>query len=185
MRIKLVAPADSSVLPKLENLDIRVHSRSTYKETLLFAGKGAYGVPEIIGIRYPPEMEEKALAIHYGHDIRNQEEKVVDHGSKDDLIYKYSNLGFQPLGEFTVHDTRFSWKEFEGSFICIEELKLCFLRLYRTFPGNDTQTFEEKQRRAWNLFAELGFKVKDLLPVDYWGFLITTLMQGNQSTPQS
>ena len=184
-----MALIEAPLIEKLKELDIRERSHTTYKETLLINMKGAYGVPELLGIRYPPEHEEKAYVVHYGHDIRNQEEKIVEQGEKDQIMYKYLQLGFTPLGEFTVDDYRFAWKEFEGKYLCIKEINMCFLELYRKFPGEDTEIFAEKQRRAWKLFEELGIKKEQLLPLDYWGFLVTQLLQaaqkGNNTTPQA
>ncbi len=179
MRIKLVAPAEASLLPQVKKIT-RFRSSRLYREVLLFHPKGAYGVPELVGIRYPPEREEKAYAVHYGHDIRNQEERVMEYGEKDRLLYKYLQLGFQQVGEFTVEDYRFAWREFNGKFICIGELGMCFLILERKFPGEDTDIFEEKQRRAWRFFSSLGFDEKSLLPVDYWGFVVMELLQGGK-----
>lgn len=180
MRIKLVASAEPSLLEKVKEVT-RPRSFSLYKELLLFHPKGAYGLPELVGIRYPPEREEKAYAVHYGHDIRSQEEKVIEYGEKDRLVYKYLQLGFQRLGEFTVEDYRFAWREFNGKFICIGELGLCFLILEREFPGEDTDVFEEKQRRAWRFFSSLGFNEKSLIPVDYWGFVVMGVLQGGNN----
>ncbi|NPA86426.1 MAG: hypothetical protein GXO00_00235 [Candidatus Diapherotrites archaeon] len=180
MRIKLVALVDPSILEKLKSADIRPRADNLYKETLLLHMKGAYGVPELVGIRYPPEHEEKATTVHYGHDIRNQEENVLEHGEKDRLMMKFLQLGFQPIGEFTVKDFRFAWREFEGRLICILELNLCFLQVYRNFPGEDTELFAEKQKRAWHFLESLGIKKEQLLPVDYWGFIVTSLLQGGQ-----
>ncbi len=189
MRIKFVALVPEGGISLEKDPEVRIRSSSTYKEVLLLTMKGAYGVPELVGIRYPPEHEEKAFAVHYGHDIRNQEEQVMEYDSKDSLVYKYSQLGFQQIGEFTVKDVRFAWKEFEGKYICIEELKTCFLELYRKFPGSDTNLFAEKQKRAWTFFKNLGIKKEQLLPMDYWGFLVMQMMQAAQqasgSTPQS
>ncbi len=186
MRIKIVALADPSTKEKLRSLDIRERGDHTYREVLLFTMKGAYGVPEIVGIRYPPEREEKAYAVHYGHDIRNQEENIMEFDDKDSLVYKYSRLGFNPIGEFTVTDFRFAWREFEGNFVCVKETGSCFLRLFRNFLGSDTEIFEEKQRRAWALFEKLGIRKEQVLPMDYWGFLVMSILQSKEgSTPQS
>ncbi len=184
MRVKLVALADHSLLERLKASDIRPRTHTVYTETLLLNPKGAYGAPEIVGVRVWNERDEDAALVHYGHDIRDQEENILERGEKDRLMYKYLELGFQPLGEFTVEDFRFAWREFEGRFICIRELGACFISIYREFPGENTDVFEEKQRRAWRFLESLGIKKENILPVDYWGFLVMSVLQ-ESPTPQS
>ncbi len=166
MRVKFVVITDRSIKEELYK-HVRDIIETSYVESLLFHEKGTYGLPELIGIRYPKEHEEKATVIHYGHNIQDLDETVIETGTKDELMYKYIDLGFKSLGEYSVERADFKWREFSGNLICINGDK-CFLRIYRDFPGDDTEIFEEKQKRVWNFLASIGIAPDQLLSVDYW-----------------
>ena len=186
MRVKLVAPvrdvkelllqlkADEEVIPK---------GATTYAETLLLIMAGAYGAPDLYGVRVWNEDDEHAVLVHYGQDLRNQEENVVDRGKKSELVYKLQSLGYQPLGDFTVSEWKFRWTEFFGDVITISNLG-SFIRVYREFPGNDTNVFAEKQKRAYEFLHRFGIGIKDLLPYDVRGFLVMMVLQAAQQSQQ-
>ncbi len=168
MRIKMVA-----LVP--ETLSVPLRQSLSYRETLLLNESGLYGLPELMGIRIFGKHDERSNLIHYGHDPRDQEEKLLEVGRKDEFIYRYTSLGFKPVGEFSVSDGRFRWKEFEGRRIHIKETRSTFLILHKTFHGDDPDMFEEKQKRAWSFFQALGVKPSQLLSMDYWWYTLSTL----------
>ncbi len=184
MRIKIVAAADERVLRRLREYPHAVpKGSSTFKETLLFHPQGAYGVPELIAIRVWGERDEAALAVHLGHDLRNQEEQILERGEKDRLLYKYMQLGFQPLGEFDVHVEDYRVKEFRLRVTTIKGVG-SFVTIERTFPGEDTDFFAREQRRALQILRDIGVSPKAILDVDVRGLLVTLLLQQLQQAAQ-
>jgi adenylate cyclase class IV len=186
VRVKLVAPVKDVkvLLMQLQNdPDVIPKGGSTYVETLLLIMAGAYGAPDLYGIRVWNEDDEHAALVHYGQDLRNQDETVVETGRKDDLAYKLQNLGYQPIGDFHVSEWKFRWHEFFGDVITIQELG-SFIRVYREFPGSDTNVFAEKQKRAYEFLHRFGFTVQDFLPYDVRGFLVMMILQQAQQQAQ-
>ena len=182
MRIKLVAPVrDLKILmmQMREDPDIIPKGFTTYNETLLFMMQGAYGAPDLYAIRVWNEEDEKAVLVHLGHDLRDQEEEVVESGEKDRLQYKLMDLGYQPLGEFVVSEWKYRWREFLGDVITIENLG-SFIRIYREFPGEDSKVFAERQRKAFEFLKRFGVRKEDLLPYDVRGFLVMMILQQMQ-----
>ncbi len=174
VRVKLLALVDEETVKKVIESGVTVHSSTEYRETLLFKERGAFGAPEFVGIRVWNERDEDALVVHYGHNPKDHEETVMERGKKDTEMYKFVGLGFQPLGEFTIRDVSFRWREFLGRIRCVKELEMCFLYIYRDVPDS-TDVFEEKQRRAWHFMRSVGVKKEQLLPLDMWMFILSTL----------
>ena len=182
VRVKLVAPLrdlrvalmelrnDPSVIPK---------GAQQYVETLLFIPAGAYGAPDLYGVRVFGEHDERAVLVHYGQDLRDQKEDVVETGPKDRLIYKLQDLGYQPLGEFPVSEWRFRWEEFFITVIKYGDLG-SFIVIYREFPGDDTDLFARKQKKAFSFLMRFGITVKDLLPYDVRGIVVMMALQAAQ-----
>jgi len=180
MRIKIVAPASSLVIRRLRNYpDAIPKGTVSYKETLLFHPQGTYGAPELVAVRVFNEHDENAVVVHLGHDLRNQEEHVIESGEKDREIYKYMELGFQPVGEFNIHEEKYRIKEFWVKLTVVENVG-AFLTIEREFPGESTDIFAEKQKRAVHILRELGVDPKTFLDVDIRGMLIMLALQQAQ-----
>ena len=179
MRIKLVAPVrDLKVLlmQLRQDPDVIPKGSTTYAETLLFIMQGAYGAPDLYAIRVWNEEDERAVLVHLGHDLRDQEEEVVESGEKDRLLYKLLDLGYQQLGEFTVSEWRFRWHEFFGDVLTVDGFG-SFIRVYRKFPGEDSELFARRQRKAYEFLRRYGIRREDLLPYDVRGFMVMLLLQ--------
>ncbi|MDN5358372.1 MAG: hypothetical protein PWP76_215 [Candidatus Diapherotrites archaeon] len=186
MRIKLVAAVKDPkvLLMQMKNdPDVIPKGSTTYVETLLFMMQGAYGAPDLYAIRVWDERDEKAVLVHLGHGLRNQEEDVVETGEKDRLLYKLQNLGYQPVGEFTVSEWKYRWREFFGDIITVEGLGT-FIRIYREFPGEDSNVFAERQRKAFEFLRRFGIKKEDLLPYDVRGLIVVMLLQQMEQQAQ-
>ena len=163
---------DPEIIPK---------GSSSYEETLLFIMQGGYGAPDLYAIRVWNEDDERAVLVHLGHDLRDQEEEVVESGEKDRLQYKLLDLGYQPLGSFKVSEWRFRWKEFFGDVLTIENVG-SFIRVYREFPGENSELFAERQKKAFSLLERYGIRKDDLLPYDVRGFVVMMLLQAMQGS---
>ncbi len=186
MRVKLVAPLKDAKVALMELRDdpsVIPKGSLQYTETLLFIPAAAYGAPDIYGIRVVAEHDERAVLIHYGQDLRDQKEEVVETGPKDRLLYKLQDLGYQPVGEFPVSEWRFRWEEFFGTVITYGDFG-SFIVVYREFPGNDTDLFAKKQKKAFSFLSRLGITVKDLLPYDVRGLIIMMALQAAQEQQQ-
>ncbi len=163
-----------------ERLDVIPKGKVAYKETILLHLKGEYGVPELVGIRVFNERDEAAHVIHYGHDLQNQEENLLETGEKDREMYKFIQLGFMPLGEFEIEEWHFRFEEFWVRFIRVKDMG-SFLVVERKFPGEDTELFERKQKKAWKFLESLGVKREQLLDVDVRGLIVTLFLQKLQN----
>jgi len=182
VRIKLVAPVQDpkALLLQLKSDEEVIPKGATaYKETLLMVMAGAYGAPDLYGVRVWNEDDEHAVLVHYGQDLRNQKEDITDHGKKSELVYRLQSVGYQPIGDFDVSEWKFRWTEFFGDVITISDLGT-FIRVYREFPGNDTNVFAEKQKQAYMFLHRFGIGIKDLLPYDVRGFLVMMILQAAQ-----
>ncbi len=129
-------------------------------------------------------MDERAIAVHLGHDLRNQEESLIEQGEKDRLMYKYMQLNFQPIGEFSVVEEYFRYKEFFLRLTTYDKFGM-FLTIEREYPGENTQLFAEKQRRALKILWELGVDPKNILDVDVRGLIVSLLLQQLQAAQQT
>ncbi len=195
MRIKLVAPVrdlNALMLQLKGDREVIPKGSTAYVETLLFLPAGAYGAPDLYGVRVWNEDEDHAVLVHFGQDLRHQKEDIVDRGSKSELIYRLQSLGYQQLGEYHVFEWRFRWTEFFGDVLTFSDFG-SFIRVYREFPGNDLKEFADRQRRAFSFLRHLGFSVNDLLPYDVRGVIVMMLLKAAQdaakegasgSTPQ-
>ncbi len=177
MRIKIVAIVDESIARMLrEHPEVIPKGKDQYTETLLLQPKGAYGAPELIAIRVRGEMDERAIAVHLGHDLRNQEESLIEQGEKDRLMYKYMQLNFQPIGEFSVVEEYFRYKEFFLRLTTYDKFGM-FLTIERKFPGENTHLFAEKQRRAMQFLRELGIGSNSIIDVDVRGLVVLSFLR--------
>lgn len=179
MRIKLVAPVKDLqlLLARLRrDPDVIPKGATTYDETLLFIMEGAYGAPDLYAVRVWNGEDERAVLVHLGHDLRDQEDEVVESGEKTRLMYKLLDLGYRQLGEFTVSEWRYRWREFFGDVITIKKFG-SFIRIYRRFEGVSSEIFARRQRRAYEFLRRYGIRKDDLLPYDVRGFLVMLLLQ--------
>lgn len=179
MRIKLIAPVKDLELLLNElrqDPDLIPKGATTYEETLLLIMRGAYGAPDLYAVRVWNQEDERASLVHLGHDFRDQEEDVVESGEKDRLIYKLLNLGYQQIGEFTVSEWHYRWREFFGDVITVDKIG-SFIRIYRRFAGNSSEIFARRQRRAYEFLKRYGIQKGDLLPYDVRGFLVMMALQ--------
>ncbi len=173
----MVAKASSGILDELERrLDVVPKGKVAYKETLLLHLKGEYGAPELVGIRVFGERDEAAQVVHYGHDIQNQEENFIEVGEKDREVYKFVQLGFLPIGEFEITEHHFRYEEFFVKFVEVKGLGE-FIVIERRFPGESTELFERKQKKAWNFLQSIGVRKEDLMDVDIRGLIVTMALQ--------
>jgi len=179
VRIKFVAPVkDPKVLlmQLRQDPDIIPKGATTCNETLLFIMQGAYGAPDLYMIRVWNEDDERAVLVHLGHNLQDQEEKVVESGEKSRLMYKLLDLGYQQLGEFTVSEWRYRWREFFGDVITVGGFG-SFIRIYRRFDGVSSEVFARRQRRAYEFLRRYGVHKEDLLSYDVRGFIVMLLLQ--------